>query len=149
MKRSHKFADRLSHRIAGVLEEQKYKVEIAKSSEPLYGNLRPCDTKDDSVRLMSVNVNCLSLWQKCKYKVKRLKWAISNYQFDSVGIQKVCANYRSYKSPISLESLMRKGSEPIWVQKLFNMIETENIEYSHQGKTATVLNGALSKYIKY
>ena len=47
-----------------------------------------------------------------------------------------------------MESLLRKGSDPIWVQKSFNTIETENIGYSQRGGTATVLNGALSKYIK-
>ena len=44
-----------------ILEEQKYKAEIAKSSEPTYDNLQLCDKKDGSVRLMLVNVNCLSL----------------------------------------------------------------------------------------
>ena len=75
--------------------------------------------------------------------MERLKWAISNYRLNSVGIQEVCVNWNGYKSPNSL-----KGSDPIWVQKSFNTIETENIGYSQRGRTATVLNGALSKYIK-
>ena len=42
-------------------EEKKYRKEIEKYKVPLYGNLKPYEKPDDSVRLMSMNVNCLSL----------------------------------------------------------------------------------------
>ena len=97
---------------------------------------------------MSINVNCLSLWRKCNYKAERLKWAMLKYRLDSVGIQEVCVNWKSYKTPITLESLLRNGSDPIRLRKSFNTWETENIGYSQRGGTATVLQGALSKYVK-
>ena len=100
---------------------------------PLYGTLKPHEKPDDSVRLMSINVNCLSLWRKCNYKVKRLKWAILKYQLDSVGMQLVCVNWKSYKTNVTLESLLRNGSDPIRLRKSFNTLETESAAYWVEG----------------
>merc|ERR1712115_80928 len=51
-------------------EEREYREEIAKSTETTYGNLRPCDKEDDSVRLMSITGNCLTH----SHSVRPLLW---------------------------------------------------------------------------
>ena len=52
-------------------------------------------------------------------------------------------NWKSYKTNVTLESLLRNGSDLIRLRKSFITLETENIGYSQRGGRR-----ALSKYVK-
>ena len=73
-------------------KEEEYRQEIAKYEVPLYGTLSPTKKADDSIRFMSINVNCLSMWKRFNYKAKRLQWLLKNYQVNSMELQEVCVN---------------------------------------------------------
>ena len=70
-------------------KEEEYKCKIAKSKVPIYNTLHPTMKADNSVRFMSVNVNCLSMWKRLNYKAERLRWSLKNYQVDTMGLREV------------------------------------------------------------
>ena len=78
---------------------------------PIYGTLHPTMKADDSVRFMSVNVNCLSMWKRLNYKAERLRWSLKNYQVDTMGLQEVCVNWHNFRC--NLVHTLRSGADPI------------------------------------
>ena len=97
---------------------------------------------------MSVNVNCLSMWKRYNNKAKKLGWAMSNYKMDSMGIQEVGVNWENFTTSNLLASLLRQGSDPIRSVKSFKSSETKNIGDTQKGGTATIINDALTTYVK-
>ena len=69
---------------AALDKENEYREEMVKSKVPLYGNLKPGVKAEDSVRFMSMNVNCLATWKRHNYKIERLRWALATYRVDIV-----------------------------------------------------------------
>ena len=72
--------------------EQAYKKKIEAYKVLLYGDLKSCKKADDIVRLISINVNCLSMQKQYNYKVKQLRWVMHKYKVDSMGLQEVGVN---------------------------------------------------------
>ena len=106
-------------------KEEEYKSEIAKAKVPIYGTLHPTMKADDSVRFMSVNVNCLSMWKRLNYKAKRLRWLLKNYQIDTMGLQEVCVNWRNFRC--NLAHTLRSGADPIISMASHNILEAQNM----------------------
>ena len=46
----------------------------------------------DCIRMMSVNINGMSMTKRRNSKADRLRQLISQYQLDALGIQEVCVN---------------------------------------------------------
>jgi len=124
-------------------KEEEYKREIAKAKVPIYGTLHPTMKADDSVRLMSVNVNCLSMWKRLNYKAERLRWSLKNYQVDAMGLQEVCVNWRNFRC--NLAHTLRSGADPMRSVASHNTIEEKNVGNTQRGGTGTVVTGALAK----
>ena len=49
------------------------------------------------MRLMSININCLSMRKRYNYKAKRLRWVMYKYKVDSMGLQEVGVNWKNFK----------------------------------------------------
>ena len=60
-------------RMKGYKAEQVYKKIIEAYKVPLYGDLKPCKKVEDTVRLMSININCLTMWKRYNYNAKKLR----------------------------------------------------------------------------
>ena len=101
---------------------------------------------DDSVRFMSVNVNCLSMWKRLNYKAERSRWSLKNYQVDSMGLQEVCVNWRNFRC--NLAHTLRSGADPIRSVASHNTLEEKNVGNTQRGGTGTVVTGAMAKYVK-
>ena len=127
-------------------KEEEYKREIAKAKVPIYGTLHPTMKADDSVGLMSVNVNCLSMWKRLNYKAERLRWSLKNYQVDAMGLQEVCVNWRNFRC--NLAHTLRSGADPMRSVASHNTIEEKRVGNTQRGGTGTVVTGALAKYVK-
>ena len=131
---------------AAVGKETEYKEEIEKCKVPLHGTLKPGIKALDSLRFMSMNVNCLATWKRYNYKVERLRWASATYRVDMMGLQEVGVNWRSTRT--NLSSMLRCGTAPIRSVVSHNKLEMERIGQSQRGGTASIAQDALSKYIK-
>ena len=79
-------------RIAGAVAKDAYKKKLKKWKVPLYGNLKTNVKREDSIRVMSVNPNGLSMTKRGNCKVDRLRQVMHRYQLDAVGIQEVHLN---------------------------------------------------------
>ena len=115
---------------------------------PLHGNLKPRKKAEGTVRLMSININCLSVWKRYNYKAEQLRWAMHKFKVDSMGLQEVGVNWKNFTTSNLLASLLRQGSNPIRSVKSFNTLETKNIGDTQRGGTATIINDALTTYVK-
>ena len=100
------------------------------------------------VQLMSININCLSMWKRYNYKAKRLMWAMHKYKIDSIGLQAVGVKWENFTMSNSLASPLRQNSDPIRTVESFNSLETKNIGDTQRGGTATIINNALTTYVK-
>ena len=67
----------------------------------------------DSIRVMSVNINGMSMTKRGNCKADRLRQLMSQYQLDAVGIQEVHVNWGNYKTSNRLAALLRRGYDPI------------------------------------
>ena len=76
----------------GLKAEQAYKKKIKAYKVPLHGELKPCKKADGIVGLMSININCLSMWKRYNYKAKQLSWVMHKYKVDLMGLQEVGIN---------------------------------------------------------
>ena len=114
----------------------------------MYNDSKPCKKAEDIVRLMSININCLSMWKWYNYKAERRRWAMHKYKVDSIGLQEVGINWENFTTSNLLASLLRQGSDPIRSVKYFNSFETKNIGDTQRGGTATIINNALTTYMK-
>ena len=134
---------------AGLIAEEEYAKKLKRLKVPIYGNLRINSKANDSIRLMSLNINGLSMSKRGNSKAERLKLLISKYQLDAVGIQEVCVNWDEYKSSNRLAALLRRGYDPIRSVQSYNTLEgNTNIGNVQRGGTATVLQGLFSKFVK-
>ena len=79
------------------------------------------------MRLMSVNVNYLSMWKSFNDKAMKLRWTILNYQIDSMSIQEIGVNWYNFKTFNTLASLLRHSSDSIRLANSFNKLDTKNI----------------------
>ena len=70
------------------------------------------------------------------------------YKIDSMGLQEAGVNWENFTTSNLLASLLRQGSDPIRSVKLFNSLETKNIGDTQWGGTATIINNALTTYVK-
>lgn len=112
-------------------EKEEYKEEIEGYKVPLYGTLSPIVKADDSVRFMSINVNCLSMWKRFNYKAERLKWLLRNYQVDSMGLQEVCINWHNFRC--NLAHKLRCGADPTRSVASHNTLELKNTRDTQRG----------------
>ena len=134
---------------AGFLAEKEYANKLEKLKVPIYGNLRMHGKASDSIRMMSINVNGMSMSKRGNCKADRLRQLISQYQLDAVGIQEVCVNWGQYKTLNRLAALLRRGYDPIRSVQSHNTLESStNIGNSQRGGTSTVLQGIFSKFVK-
>ena len=122
----------------GFEAEQAYQNKIEQYKVPLYRDPKLGKKADNSVRLMFINVNYLSMWKRYNYKAKRLRWAMFNYKIESMGIQEVGVNWRNFKTSNTLASLLRQGSNPIRSVNSFSRLDTKNIDNTQRGSIATV-----------
>ena len=90
------------------------------------------------MRLMSGNVNYLSMWKLFNDKAMKLRWTILNYQIDSMGIQEIGVNWYNFKTFHTLAFLLRHSSDPIRLANSFNKLDTKNI-----------IQDALTMHVKY
>ena len=132
----------------GLKAEQAYKKKIEAYKVPLHGGLKPYKKADGIVRLMSININCLSMWKRYNYKAERLRWALQRYKVDSLGLQEVVVNWDNFTTSNLLASMLRQGSDPIRSVISFNTLETKNIGDTQRGGTATIVNDVLTLYVK-
>ena len=79
---------------------------------------------------------------------KRLKWTMSNYKIDSMGIQEVGVNWHNFKMSNTLASLLRQGFDLIRLVNTFNKLDTKNIGNFQRSGTATVIQDILVTYVK-
>ena len=114
----------------------------------LFGDLKPCKKADDIVRLMSININCLSMWKQYNDKAKRLRWVMYKYKVDSMGLQEVGVNWESFKTSNTLAFLLRQGSNLIRLVNSFNRLKTENTGNTQRDNTATIIDNTLIMYVK-
>ena len=112
---------------AGVKAEEAYKKKLEKWKVPLYGTLKTNVKREDSIRVMSVNPNGLTMSKRGNSKADRLRQVMHKYQLDAVGIQEVHVNWDEYKSSNRLASLLRRGYDPIRSVESYNKHKTTNI----------------------
>ncbi|EJK52740.1 hypothetical protein THAOC_27956, partial [Thalassiosira oceanica] len=75
--------------------QEKFRQTLAKKNVPRYGTLDPQHKQDESIRLMSLNINGLSMSKSVNPKANRLKQIIPKYSLDMVGMQETCINWAS------------------------------------------------------
>ena len=131
-----------------ILAEGAYAKKLEKKGVKLHGMLRINVKKDNSIQVMSLNVNGINMSKRFNHKADRLREVIHRYQLDAVGLQEICVNWDAYESSRTLASLLRRGYDPICSVQLFNKIETKNVGQVQRGGTATILQGLFSKYVK-
>ena len=111
-------------KVAGLIAEKEYENKLKKMKVPIYGNLRMHGKATKSVRMMSVNINGMSMTKHGNSKADRLQQLISQYQLDAVGIQDVCVNWGKYKTSNRLAALLRRGYDPIRSVQSHNTLES-------------------------
>ena len=133
---------------AGIIAEREYGTKLGKKRVKLHGTLKPNVKKDNSIRVMSLNVNGINMSKRFNHKANRLRDVIHKYQLDAVDLQEVCMNWDTYVSLHTLASLLRRGYDPMCSIQSFNKIEIKNIGQVQRGGTATILQGLFSKHVK-
>ena len=124
-------------------EEREYIQSVAEDKLPIYGNLQLRDKPEDVLRFFSCNINGLSFWLSNNPKAKLLKYMLTKYQVDALGLQETCINWSQFKNSQTLASLLRDGAIHIKSVHSYNIHETENIGNTQRGDTATILRGEL------
>lgn len=139
----------LKAKVAGIIAKKEYEKKLKKLKVPIYGNLRMHGKTTDCIRLISVNINGISMTKRGNCKADRLRQLMSQYQLDAVGIQEVHVNWGNYKTSNRLAALLRRGYDPIRSVQSHNTLESSTtIGNVQQGGTATVLQGIFSKVVK-
>ena len=64
-------------KVAGLIAEKEYENKLKKMKVPIYGNLRMHGKASDSIRVMSVNINGISMTKRGNCKVDRLRQLMS------------------------------------------------------------------------
>ena len=111
---------------------------------PSYGNLRVEEKGSDVVRIMSLNINGLSLWKHNNPKVDRLKHVLRTYGVDVLGLQETNTNFHHLKSSVTVASMLRHGDDRIKSVHSQNTRELQNIGNVQAGGTAVVIRDELS-----
>ena len=88
----------LKAKVAGLIAKKEYENKLKKMKVPIYGNLRMRGKATNCIRMMSVNINGMSMTKRGNNKADRLQQLISQYQLDAVGIQEACVNWGKYKA---------------------------------------------------
>ena len=120
-------------------QQAAYKQTLTKMKVPLYGNLRVEGKEEEVVRVLGLNINSLSFWQKENYRAERLKFIFEKYGVNSVGLQEVCINWSDFKASQTLSSLLRAKAENICSVASHNKQETNSIGRYQKGGTAIIV----------
>jgi len=128
--------------------QETFRQSLARKKVPRYGNLDPRHKQDESVRLMSLNINGLSMSKSVNPKADRLKQIIPKYSIDMVGMQETCINWTEFKPSHTIASLLRATEDPMRSVHSFNRHETKDVGRVQRGGTATIANDVLSNYVK-
>ena len=137
-------------KVAGLIAEKEYESKLKKMKVPIHGNLKMHGKASDSICVMSININGISMTKRGNCKADRLRQLISQYQLDAVGIQEVCVNWGKYKTSNRLAALLcRVGYNPIRSVQSHNTLKSSTmIGKVQRGDTETVLQGLFSKFVK-
>jgi endonuclease/exonuclease/phosphatase family metal-dependent hydrolase len=131
-----------NERRAGLGEELKKTVGNTKVTT--YGNLR-VDKKDcDAIRIMSLNINSLSLWKANNPKVDRLKHVARTYGIDVLGLQETNTNFALLKPSNTIAAKLRHGDDRIKSTHAHNTLELDNVGNFQAGGTAVVVREELA-----
>ena len=76
------------------LEKQQaaYKQMVTNMKVPLWKKLRIEKKDEESIRVLGLNIDSLSFWQKVNHKAERLKLIFERYGVNTAGLQDVCIN---------------------------------------------------------
>ena len=66
-------------KVAGLIAKKEYKNKLKKMKVRIYGNLRMHGKASDSIQMMSVNINGMSMTKQGNCKADRLRQLISQY----------------------------------------------------------------------
>ena len=108
---------------------------VALTKVPLYGNLQTSQKQNDSIRLLSANINSVSYWRSENVKVQRLRYIIGQYLLDCIGCQEVCINWAKYRPSETLAALIRDGNTELRSVYSYNRHEGDNKSNQQRGGT--------------
>ncbi len=117
---------------------------VSDNKVPVYGPLRVSRKGHETIRVMSMNVNGLSLWLHNSTKIERLKHVLRDYGIDVLGLQETNTNFRGLKPSLNIASALRRGDDRITSVHAHNTRELNNIGNSQAGGTAVILREELA-----
>ena len=130
------------------IQEAAFSREIAKRKVPIYGTLDPRQKPEETVRVMSLNINGLNMSKSANPKADRLRQLIPKYKIDVLGMQETCVNWSEFKPSNTVASLLRSRDVPIRSTHSYNKHESDNIGLVQRGGTVTLTNDSVSTYVK-
>jgi hypothetical protein len=128
-------------------EDEAVSQTVALTKVPLYGNLQPSQKQEDSIRLLSANINSVSYWRSGNVKVQRLRYLIGQYSLDCIGCQEVCINWAKHRPSETLAALIRDGNTELRSVDSYNRHEGDNESNRQRGGTSTILIEQLQTYV--
>lgn len=81
---------------------------VALTKVPLYGNLQPSKKQDDTIRLLSANLNSVTYCRRDNVKVQRLRYIIGQYLLDTFLYVRVPSTWNCHLTMTAASSLGRR-----------------------------------------